>query len=120
MKELRGHVSHIELASMNFDQFILTVALREYDNSQSVCGMVHVKFTAVIGFKMLDEGNFLSYPFPENCANYYCHKINKNGWWAQEKSSKNLSTVKANEYLIATQNECVCVLDSGEPLIIMA
>jgi len=120
MRKIRDHVSHIELAFLSFDQFILTVALREYDQSQSVSGMVHVKFKAVIGFKMLDEGNLLKFPFPNNCTEYYCHRIKENGWWNQEVSSNNFSTVEGNEYLIATQNECVCILDYEEPQIILA
>jgi hypothetical protein len=50
-------ISHIELTYVNFDQWILTVALRAYAKDQSVHGMVHVVFKGVRGFRHLDEGD---------------------------------------------------------------
>ena len=121
MHKLRGHVSHFEVASVSFDQYILTIALREFDTRRkTACGMVHVTFQGVIGFKMLYEGDLLNYPFPVNPGASYWHKITEDGWWIQEKLLNNLSTETSKEYLIASENECVCVLSIQDPVTLFA
>lgn len=111
-------VSHIEMASVNFDQWMLTVALRIYANDQSVKGMVHLMFKGVRGFRYLDEGDMLRYPFPSNCTEKYVQTITQEGWSQQETEFGNIVTSGHTEYLVATDNECLCVLAHGQPVII--
>lgn len=111
-------ISNIEVASVNFDQWILTVALRAYAADQSVKGMVHVIFKGVRGFRYLDEGDMLAYPFPENCTTKYIHVINQKGWSQQETEFGNIVTPGHKEYLVATDHECICILAHQEPVVI--
>ena len=116
--KVENNISHIELASVNFDQWILTIAIRAYSKDQSVLGMVHVIFKGVRGFRYLDEGDMLQYPFPQNSTRNYVQLINTDGWLSQESDYGNIVTDSHKEYLISTINECVCVLSTVEPEII--
>ena len=118
IKQIADNISHIEMASVNFDQWILTIAIRAYSSDQSVLGMVHVIFKGVRGFRYLDEGDMLKYPFPNNSTRNYVQLIKKDGWSNQESEYGNIVTEGHNEYLISTINECMCVLSSEEPKII--
>jgi len=113
-----GDISHIEIASVNFDQWMFTVALRAYGKDQSVKGMVHVIFKGVRGFRYLDEGDMLNYPFPENCTKKYVQAITQEGWSQQETGFGNIVTSGHTEYLVATDNECLCVLAHEQPVVI--
>ena len=81
---IEDSISHIELASVNFDQWMLTLALRAYAKDQTVKGMVHVVFKGVRGFRYLDEGDMLKYPFPRDWNKRYVQLINDEGWSKQE------------------------------------
>ena len=61
MTELDPCVNATELASLYFDQWILTVSLRTYSSKGEVNGMVALVFTEVRGFRYLDEGDMLNY-----------------------------------------------------------
>lgn len=103
---------------MNFDQWILTVALRAYSDDQSVKGMVHIIFKRVRGFRHLDEGDMPRYPFPKDCIKKYVQVINEQAWAEQESDYGNIVTTGHAEYLVATQNECLCVFAYEQPVII--
>lgn len=111
-------ISHIEIASVNFDQWMLTVALRAYAIDQSVKGMVHVVFKGVRGFRYLDEGDMLKYPFPSNSTRNYVQAIAQEGWAQQESEFGNIVTSGHTEYLVATENECLCVMAHEQPVVI--
>ena len=111
-------ISYFEIASVNFDLWILTVALIAYNHDQSVCGIIHVVFKKVGGFRLLDEGDMLMYPFPEGCTRKYVQEIPENYWMKQEMGFGNIVHNSSKEYLIATENECLCVISSEEPTVI--
>ncbi len=111
-------ISHIEIASINFDQWILTIALRAYGSNGNVKGMVHLIFKSARGFRYLDEGDMIKYPFPDDCTRNYVQTIAKDGWAQQENDFGNIVTSGHQEYLIATINECVTVLAYEKPIII--
>lgn len=111
-------ISHIEIASVNFDQWILTVALRAYEKDQSVKGMVHVIFKGVRGFRYLDEGDMLQYPFPDDCTRKYYQAVTQEGWLQQETEFGNTVNSGHTEYLVATANECLCVLAHEQPVVV--
>ena len=118
LNQLENDISHIELASIIFDQWILTIALRAYSKDQSVLGMVHVIFRGVRGFRYLDEGDMLKYSFPKNSIRNYVQLVKKGGWSSQEFEYGNIVSEDHNEYLISTINECVCVFSTVKPEII--
>ena len=118
MVKLDSGVTSIELASINFDQWILTVSLRTYGSSGEVNGMVALVFTEVRGFRCLDEGDMLNYPWPENAASSYFHKMEPGGWQEQEEKYGNAVMGIGAEYLVATENECLCVLASRDPVVV--
>lgn len=110
-------VSHIELASLHFDQWHLTISLRRYE-ADAVIGMATLTFPWVAGFRYLDESDMLNYPFPENSSKHYVHEIDSGGWLDVERASGNsVSFDQAKEYLVATENECVCVITDTEPVL---
>lgn len=111
-------VSHVEIASVNFDQWTLTVALRAYAKAdQSVLGMIHVVFDQVEGFRLLDEGAMLRFPWKRlSDDGAFVHRIPEGGWLDLERDAGNiLPAAGAAEYLIVTQNECVSVIAYAEP-----
>ena len=111
-------VDSIELAALNYDQWIVTVALRAYA-AGDVVGMVHLTFTAVAGFRCLDEGDMLSFPWPENATRWYVHRLSGSGWLNQEQSLGNttMGDDTWDEYLVATGNECVSIIAQCDPVI---
>jgi len=115
---MEENISNIELASVNFDQWVLTVGLRAYASNNSVLGMVHVIFKDVRGFRYLDEGDMLRYPFPDIKIRNYFHHIASNGWSDQESDFGNVVTSGHQEYLVATSNECLSVLSYSQPIIV--
>ena len=116
--EVDEKVSCIELAFLSFDQWMLTVALRAYSREQDVLGMVHVTFKNVRGFRYLDEGDMLQYPFPEGCIRRYVQPMTNGGWSDQESAYGNIVYGGHQEYLIATDVECVSILSRSDPIII--
>jgi len=111
-------ISFVEIAFVNFDQWMLTIALRAYTKDQTVKGMVHLVFKGVRGFRYLDEGDMLQYPFPKNCTKNYFQEINHKGWSEQEIKFGNIVTPGHFEYLVATDNECISVLAYDDPVVI--
>ena len=108
-------VSHIELANVLFDQWNLTISLRKYSQGD-VIGMAQVIFPAVGGFRCLDEGDLLQYPFPKTVTEQYVALVESGGWVSQERAFGNIvSSGEYGEYVVATLNECVCVLSHDEP-----
>jgi len=118
MVKLDSGVTSIELASINFDQWILAVSLRTYSSSDKVNGMVALVFTEVRGFRYLDEGDMLNYPWPENATASYFHKMTRGGWKEQEEKYGNAVMGIGTEYLISTENECLCVLANQDPVVV--
>lgn len=118
MFKLDSCVTSIELASLHFDQWILTASLRTYNSSDEINGMVALVFTEVRGFRYLDEGDMLNYPWPENATKSYFHKVAQGGWKEQEEKYGNTVMGVGAEYLIATANECLCVLANQDPVVV--
>ena len=115
---IKSNISHIEIASLNFDQWILSVSLREYSDNE-VSGMTLCVFTGVAGFRLLDEGQMLTYPWPDDATNHYVLPAPDNAWLKQELSFGNATSLDtAREYLIATSNECLCVISHDEPSLV--
>lgn len=116
-------VSFTEIFSINYDRWNLTVTIRAYEpdpaetGSTRVKGLVKVVFAGAAGFRYLAKVEMLRYPFPEKFAEYYVHRIEKNGWCEQEKEFGNIDRI-AQEYLVSTAGECVCVFFEGEPELI--
>jgi len=116
--EIEKEASHIELAFLSFDQWNLNISIRKY-SGDSVIGMTQLVFQSVVGFRYLDEGDMLNYRFPEDATRHYCHEVTRAGWLQQEVGFKNvLPHEQQVEYLIATSNECVCVIAYKEPILL--
>lgn len=118
MVKLDSGVISIELASINFDQWILTVSLRTYSSSGEVNGMVALVFTEVRGFRCLEEGDMLNYPWPKNATSSYFHKMAHGGWQEQKEKYGNAVMGIDTEYLVATESECLCVLASRDTVVV--
>jgi hypothetical protein len=116
--KIEDSLSHVELATAHFDQWNLTVSLRMYRDSK-VVGMTQITFVNVQGFRYLDEGDMLTFPFPKDATRHFLHEINSGGWRDQETAFGNsVSFDDASEYLVATQNECLSVLSNEPPVLI--
>lgn len=119
-------VSSVEVASINFDQWILTIAIRLYGKKpeQPVIGMTHVVFYNPRGFRLLDEGDMLQFPWDRvSKSKSFVHRVDEGGWLDLEKNAGNLIHAEShNEYLIITGNECVSVItgENDEPHCISA
>ena len=113
--------SHVEIASVNFDQWILTVGIRLYKKKdESVMGMAHVVFEQPLGFRVLDEGAMLSFPWSSlSDEPSYVHLVRKGGWLDMERDAANIFTAdNVQEYVIVTCNECVSVIAYSEPKLV--
>ena len=118
---LSDNVSHAEVASVNFDQWILTVGMRAYKKpNDSVAGMFHIIFTNIVGFRVLDEGQMLNFPWKKlSESQSFVHRIDGDGWAEIEISARNMILQKsAVEYVIITSNECVSVIAHEPPKLI--
>ena len=108
-------VSHIELAAVNFDQWNLNVSIRKYNN-QSVVGMALLSFPWVRGFRFLDEGDLMRFPFSQ--GQKYYEEVTADGWYQQEVEFGNMIVSGGTrEFVVATNNECLCVLCPEEPIL---
>jgi hypothetical protein len=111
-------VSHVEIAAVNYDQWVLTVALRLYRKSdQSVIGMVHVVFEEPEGFRVLNEDSMLRFPWPKSSkSGSFVHKISSGGWLEMEQKAGNIQGFEeAKEYLVVTNTECISVIAYADP-----
>ena len=114
-------VSHVEIASVNYDQWILTVGVRLYSKAETnVTGMVHVIFDAPEGFRLLDEGQMLNFPWESiQGSKFYVFRVESSGWIEQEEFAGNLSLPDtAKEFLVCTDNECISVIAHTEPKLV--
>lgn len=115
-------VSHVEIASVNYDQWILTVAIRLYNKpDQNVIEMVHVVFEKPIGFRLLDESDMLNFPWTAlTKSQSFVHQIDADGWYDMETRAKNFLPKYDNlkEYVVKTDNECVSVIAYSNPICI--
>lgn len=116
------NVSHVEIASVHFDQWILTIGVRYYGGKDDdIIGMAHVVFDQPEGFRMLDEGAMLNFPWQElSETRAYVHIVYSGGWFDMESNAGNLHLPDtAKEYIVKTSNECVSVIAYSEPKLIM-
>lgn len=115
--DLDNGISHIEVASINYDQWILTIAIRNYDHEQNVIGMTHVIFEDVEGFRLLDEGAMLMFPWDKlTQSESFVHLVPGNGWYSMEYNVGNMYLPDtAREYIVKTNNECVSVIAYSQP-----
>jgi len=119
--EVPTDVSHIEIASIHYDQWLLTIGIRKYEQtSEALIGITHLVFKAVDGFRMLDEGAMLQFPWPEPGQKpYFLYAVSGGGWLDQERQSDNLVAADClREFLVMTDNECVSVMAKSPPQII--
>jgi len=111
-------ISHIELGHLSFDQWNLALSIRKYSGDE-VVGMAKLVFPGVRGFRYLDEGDMLQYPYPEGAHLNYFSEVKAGGWLLQEAAFGNITTPEGcKEYLISTDNECVCVLSHENPILL--
>ena len=116
--DIEEGLSHIELATVVFDQWNLNVSIRKYRND-TVVGMAQITFPSVLGFRYLSEGDMLMYNFPNNAGKHYLHHIESGGWLDQELAYKNTVFLEsAKEFLVAPEVECLCVISSEEPILL--
>ena len=121
--EVGDEISHVELAAVNYDQWILTVAVRIYGGSkekvggETVVGMSHVVFEEVEGFRVLDEGAMLMFPWNTlDTERAFVHRVPQGGWHTAEVNSGNMILQKsAKEYVIVLSDDCVSVIAYGDP-----
>lgn len=79
-----------------------------------------VKFSEVVGFRLLDEGDLLE--FWPGCAraNGWLYLVRKNGWFDLESSRSGFTRDKSDalfEYFISSQNSCLSVLSGERPKV---
>ena len=119
---LANNISHAEVASVNFDQWMLTIGMRAYEKNESVAGMFHVIFTHSVGFRVLDEGQMLNFPWPLlSDSGSFVHRVDESGWMDMEKQSGNLFLQEnAVEYVIITSVECVSVIAYEPPKLVVS
>ena len=116
-------ISQIEVAFVNFDQWILTIGIRLYEkNSHKVLGMNHVVFENVEGFRVLDEGAMLSFPWEEfSKSKSFVQRVNSGGWLEMENKNGNMNLPKtAKEYIVATLSECISVIAYKDPKLLIS
>jgi|SaaInlStandDraft_1057018.scaffolds.fasta_scaffold173717_1 hypothetical protein len=85
---------------------------------ESVVGISQVLFRTPIGFRALDEGEMLNFPWDKlNVANQYVFHVSDGGWLDIEISHGNIvmDSDILEEYLIKTDNECVSVISHFPP-----
>lgn len=116
-------VSYVELAGINYDQWILTIAVRIYGKAKvqtgqaEVIGMSHVIFENVEGFRMLDEGSMLMFPFTSlDSSTHFVHRIDNGGWLELESRAGNMHlNDSAKEFLVVAEDECVSIIAYEDP-----
>lgn len=113
---------HMELAFVNYDQWILTISLRVYDGSrQEVAGVIHVVFENADGFRVLDESLMLQFPWASlSPSQSFVHRVGEGGWLEMGRAAGDMVLVMegAQEYVIVTDNECVSVIAYDDPIVI--
>ena len=113
------NVSHVEIASINFDQWILTIAVRLYrKGDQKVMGMTHVIFRDAVGFRLLDENEMLNFPWTRlHGSKSFVNVVESDGWLELEWKAGNFAhTQNMKEYIVATGNECVSIIARDKPI----
>jgi len=111
-------VTAIELASIEFDQWILSISIRKHCGDD-VIGMAKIIFSQPEGFRYLDEGDTIKCPFPREKGLHYLYEIEAGGWLDQEIQYGNSTLLSDHrEYRIATPNECICVISAEEPTLL--
>lgn len=110
-------VTHVELAAVSYDQWILSVAVRKYNDQETVVGMSHVVFEAVEGFRVLSEGAMLMFPWTKlDNGRSFVHRVSDGGWYSNEVGAGNMHLPEsASEYVIVTIDECVSVIAYKDP-----
>ena len=82
---------------------------------------MEIFFPDVRGFRCLDEGDLITYWESEQFRTGHClYKVIEGGWL--ENEVKGILSVTSSvggcvEYLVATNDYCVCILANDEPLV---
>ncbi len=115
--KLSDEVTHVELAAVSYDQWILTVAVRKYGSEETVIGMSHVAFEEVEGFRVLNESAMLMFPWTKlDSGRSFVHRVPDGGWYSSEVSAGNMHLPESvSEYVIVTNDECVSVIAYKNP-----
>lgn len=115
-------VGHVEISFVTYDQWILTIGVRHYGKKDGrVVGMSHVIFEQPEGFRVLDEGCMLQFPWAKlSKSRSYIHVVESGGWLGIEESAGNLHLpATAKEYVVISDNDCVSVLAYKNPIKVM-
>ncbi len=79
-----------------------------------------VRFSEVVGFSLLDEGDLLEFWPVCSARNGWLFLVSKNGWFDLESSRSGFTREKnlnLSEYFIASQNSCLSVLSGVAPAV---
>ena len=77
-----------------------------------------IKFSEVLGFRLLDEGNLLE--FWEFCKGGWIFLVKKNGWFDLEATRAGFlldRNLKLSEFFIAGENDCLSIISGENPVI---
>lgn len=101
-----------DVTEIHYDVWTLRVTL-DFDDMN---GVVYVDFSAVSGFRVLDEGD-LGEMLPAKDG--WLYEVDDGGWLAQESVRDGFTADAAalTEYLVAGVNDCVSVLCEDEPSV---
>ncbi|UIR54787.1 hypothetical protein LZQ00_10915 [Sphingobacterium sp. SRCM116780] len=107
-----------QIIEINYDLESLIVTVSFYDPDDEI---IEVKFTSIVGFRVLDEGNLLEFWNSSRPAGWIW-EIKENGWYDQEKKREGfllgyMDDFNPKEYLILGQNDCISILCYKEPKI---
>ena len=79
-----------------------------------------VKFTDIVGFRLLDEGDLLEFWPACSAHNGWLFEIHMNGWFDLESLRPGFirdRSLNIFEYFIASQGGCVNVLSASRPQV---
>lgn len=106
-------VTHIE-----YDLWVLRIRL-EFKSTDTP---IYVEFDGVVGFRLLDEGMLLEMWGGETSSSHWLFEVQSNGWHDQERKRPGFisnMTEECTEYLVAGIDDCVSVLNYGNPAVRM-
>ncbi len=108
-----------EVIDIHYDLWVLRVTVL----FAGAKNPTYVNFSAVEGFRVLDEGQLLE--FWESAANgSWLHRVQNGGWLDLEASRSDALSLErtdiCQEYLLAGQNDCVSVIAYEAPTVITA
>ena len=106
-----------EITALEYRLGDLTLTLQLADET-----LVSVRFEAIRGFRVLDEGDLLEFWNPPTRAEGWLWSVKDGGWYAQEARRDGFMfgiDTTCSEFLVLGQNDCVSVIteNQGSPMI---